>query len=845
MSKKYSIQVVILLVLLISCWPSTLFSFTPPDSISTFVAARDTLLIDESAMDNIVYYSAKDSIYTDLRKRQVHLFNEAKVDDGSVQIKAGYILIDLDKNEVYASYLPYKDSVKVQRPVFTDGSEEITASTIRYNFDTKKGYIEEMAVQQDENFLYMEQAKIHENEHIHFLKGRFTTCDLEEPHFHFQLSRAILIPEKRIVSGPMNVWVRGVPTPLGLPFIVIPQVDEDKTKGLIFPTIAPVSNFGFGIQDLGYYLPINDRLQTTFFGTIYSRGSWGIRNTTDYAKRYKFAGKIDLGFQQFMSGFPSKSRQNKLSVTWNHFTDSKSSPYWRFTSNVNFQSDNNTKTNLDIQNSNYFSNTIVSDINLNRNFPGKPLNSGLKLSLKQNSISRNIALTAPVLNFNVTRVFPFKRLILKQNALSRLGITYSFEGKNISNFGDSLLTQGEWNRIGDRFQNGLSHSTTIQTTLNLKDRIKITPSVSYTNRMNFQQIRMEVDTATNKLGVIDTLQLFGMSHKLTFSAQATSAVYSYYRFIGKRNSLLRHVLTPSMSFQYIPKLNSVRYDSTGTYNYSPFQNSVYSSGIERDQALLNFGINNTFELKQRSDKDTITGFRKIRLVDALSITSSYDFLKDSMNLSDFNANMRVSPATWLNFVLNATFHPYGWNPQTGADTSDYAWRHNRKLGRFSSYSFNTTFILASKESREKLQKQQYYIERNWNSDYEYFMLHPEHAVNFSIPWKVTIRHTYQLSLNKDTATFQSRKWNQLQTINFDGDLSITKRWKITGTVNLDVKESKVTNARFGLMRDMHCWALSFSWVPIGGNKSFLFTLHATSSLLKDAKLELKKPPSFL
>lgn len=813
----------------------------PADSLPV----KDTLVLNESAMDDQVRYTAKDSIYTDLKKKQVHLFNEAVVDNGTVKMTAGYIMIDLEKNEVYATHIYDEDSNRVQIPVFTDGSDDIKASSIRYNFTTKKGYIQEVAIKQDENYLYMEVAKRHANEEVHFLKGRFTTCDLEEPHYHFQLSKAVLVPEKRIVSGPMNLWVRGVPTPLGLPFIVIPQVDEDRTRGLIFPQIVPLSNFGFGFQDLGYYLPINDRLQTTLYGTLYSRGSWGLRNTTEYAKRYKFGGKIDISFQQFNNGFPDYDKLNKFSINWNHLTDTKSSPYWRFNSAVTFMSDNNAKNNLDPLNPNIFTNTFNSDVNVSRLFPGKPLTMGLKLGIKQNSTSGNISLSSPVLNINMTRVMPFKNAFIKQNALSRLGVIYSFEGQNRSTFADSLLSQGDFQRIGDQFQNGIKQNIQVQTTISLlKNTLKITPSVNYTNQLNFQQIRKEIDTATTLVN-IDTLGMAGMAHSLSFSATATSALYSYYRFVGKNKPLLRHVLTPRIGFSYIPKINKTFMDSTGTVSYSPYERSLYTSGIQNTQGRLTFGVSNTLELKRKSEKDTVTGYQKIRLIDAFTIDGSYDFLAKERPLSDLKANLRISPINWLNIVVTSNFSPYGWNEENGMDTSAYATKINGKLGRFTSTNFATTLTLTSKESREKLKSQLDLLNDHWNADYEYYLLHPEHAINFSIPWKVSFSHVYTLNLNRDTATYSTQRWNKIQTLMMQGDVSITKRWKIATTVNFDLKLATVTNARVSLTRDMHCWALAFHWVPIGTNQSFLFSLRSTSSLFKDAKIELKKPPAFL
>ena len=836
------------------CFTNKGYTQEDQDTIPPLI--RDTIVLNESVMDKPIYYSAVDSIYMDVKNKKVNLYRQATVDNGEIKIEAGYIMIDLNKNEVYATYIYDEDSNRIQLPQFSDGAEKIEASSIRYNFDTEKGYIEEVAIQQDENFLYMEVAKRHNNEHIHFKKGRFTTCDLDEPHYHFQLSRAVMIPEKRIVSGPMNLWVQGVPTPLGLPFIIIPQM-EDKSAGLLFPQIVPISQYGFGLQDLGYYIPISDRLQTTFYGTIYSRGSWGLRNKTEYAKRYKFRGNVDAGFQQFKSGFPTNINQNKFSLTWTHNMDPKANPYWNFSSNVNFISDNNSQNSLDPLNESYFNNSFNSDINLRRLFPGKPVTSGLKISLRQNSISQNISVTAPVLNVNVTRFFPFKKLTKKANALSRIGVTYSFEGKNSSSFGDSLLTDGDFSRIGDRFQNGINQTMTIQTTTSLfKNTWKLTPMINYGNKINFQQTRKYYD-ATNNGTEVDTIQLASWAHSLSFTAQLNTAVYSYYKYIGKNEPLLRHVLTPTFSFQYIPALNKhlMRTDSVGVdqepITYSIFEQSLYRVNATNDQALINFGFNNTFELKRKSDKDTITGYKKTRIIDALTINGSYDLLDTITPLSDIRLNMRISPVRWLNFVATSTFSPYSWNDTTGAIEYDdnqraiYAVNGRGTLGRFTSTNFATTLTLTSKEGREELESSLDKLETDWNADYAYFLLHPEHAINFNIPWKVSFSHVYTINRNTDESTYQSQRWNQLQTLMVNGDVSFTKRWKLAGQINIDLKEYDVTNARFTLTRDMHCWALAFHWIPIGGNQSFLFSIRSTSRLFQDAKIDIKKPPAFL
>lgn len=814
---------------------------------------QDTLILNESVIEKPIKYNALDSIYSDLQLNKIHLYNKAQIDNGEIRIQAGYITIDIDSNIVYASYIYDADSNRIQLPVFSDGKETINASSIRYNFKTKKGFIEEVSFKEDENILYMSVAKRKKNEEINFKKGRFTTCDLKEPHYHFQLSKAVMIPGKRIVSGPMNLWVKGVPTPLGLPFSVIPQIEEN-TKGLMFPQIELVSAYGFGMRDLGYYVPINNRLQSTFYATLYSRGSWGFRNETDYAKRYNYTGKFELGFQQLRSGFPDNIRNNKINFSWVHKKDPKSSPYWTFNSNVNFISDNNSKNDLNLTTDNYFRNSFNSDINLTRDFPGKPIKIGSKISLRQNGITKNISLTSPVLNINVSRFFPFKKIINGKNSLSqiisRLGIAYNFEGQNRTLFADSLITNSNFSRISDRFQNGINQSIIVQTTAGLfKNTWKITPSLNYGNKINFQQIKKEYDPTSNST-IIDTISKYGMSHNLSFNTQITTTIFSYYKFLGSKEPILRHVLTPSFTFSYTPNLSYNITDSVGTnmepITYSPFERSLYSSQVNKgkNQSVLRFAFNNTFEIKRKSKKDTITGFKKTRIIDALSISGSYDFSKDSMNLSDIRISMRINPIPWFNIVANSTFSPYGWIDSTGAQLYEYATITNGKIGRFTSNNISTSITFTSKESQKELQSKNN-TTTNWNSDYEYFIMHPERFVNFKIPWKLSLSHIYQINRNQLITNINPDKWLQVQTLMINGDVSITKRWKIATNINIDIKTREVTNTRFMLTRDLHCWALAFNWIPLGGNKSFFFSIRSTSKLFTDAKLELRKPPTFL
>jgi len=240
---------------------------------------KDSVVINNNMIESIVSYSAKDTIYADIKNRKVHLVGNAIVKMEDITITAGYILIDIKINEILASYRFDKDSNKIELPSFTDGNEAISCEIMRYNIKTKKGYLKELDLKQDEFFFQMTNAKRLSNEEVHYRSGKLSTCDQENPHYHFQMSKGIIIPDQRIVSGPLNLYINGIPTPLGLPFAIIPN-QKKKSSGLLFPEFIPLSQYGFGFQNLGYYIPINDMMQTSIYSNIYSRGSWGLRKRT-------------------------------------------------------------------------------------------------------------------------------------------------------------------------------------------------------------------------------------------------------------------------------------------------------------------------------------------------------------------------------------------------------------------------------------------------------------------------------------------------------------------------------------------------------------------------------------
>lgn len=817
---------------------------------------KPRIVEEDDSFDSPVVYSCRDSIFADLENNKISLFGEAKVVFDGITMTADLIEMNTETNEIYCIYTLDENGERVGIPKFEQGTESFTAASIRYNMKTQKGYIEELKTNQEELYLHMGVAKRQQNDHVHFKEGKVTTCDLDEPHFHFQLSKAVLVPEERIATGPMNLWVKGIPTPVGMPFSILPMRGESETGGLLFPQIAPTSPFGMGFQDLGYYFPIqsSDEIQTTFYGSLYSQGTFEIRNQTDYMRRYKFNGGLNLGYSSFRRPFPADTiRTQKIVIQWTHQQEAKANPYWRFNSRVNFQSDNDGQTTLDPLAEQFFQNNFNSDINLARTFPGKPVTMGLKAGLRQNSVSGNLDLDLPTFTTNVNRFFPLKALrsdaIGSERWYEKIGVTYNLEARNRGFFDNELLSDRRFDLIQQTFQNGINQNVRVITAIPMFGKtVTFSPNINYNLRTNFQQIRKSFDPVLEEQ-VIDTLRRAGLSQDVSTNFDFSTNLYAYYRFAWDKDLKMRHVITPNISFRFSPDLSSFITDNVGVsgeqVSYSPFEQSLYREPQGRQVGVMRYNINNTFELKRRAKKDTLEDFERIRIIDAFTISGDYDIFRDSLLFSPVKFAARFTPLPGVNINAGADFSFYSWNNTTGATEATFAYQTGQGLGRVTRFDFNTAYTFTSKESQKKIEDNQDVFMDNWEADFQYYAMNPHELIDFDIPWKVSLQYNLFYNLNTSPTLWQENRYRETQSFTLSGDVSLTKRWKVAVNANYDVTSRQTTQGRISLNRDMHCWQLGFFWTPVGGQRSFLVRFNATSNLFQAAKVELRRPPDFL
>jgi len=299
---------------------------TPIDSTSASELTPD-VKISENSLDTKVEIGAKDTMIFNNTENKMHLYGDAFVKYQGIELKAGYIVVDLDSNIAVAQ--THVDSIgqEAGKPTFTDGSQNFQANKMRYNFKSQKGLVFGVTTTQSNLFLTGSKTKIISRDVLkrdtsftenilYNRKAIFSTCDLPHPHYGIRSSKQKVIADKVVVAGPSNLEIGGIPIPVVLPFAVFP-LQQVQSTGLIFPQGYEFSpELGFGLDRVGWYFPINDYVDLSLTGQIYWHGTWGINADSRYRRRYKYNGSLALSYASRRT-IDNSFRTNTYAIRWN------------------------------------------------------------------------------------------------------------------------------------------------------------------------------------------------------------------------------------------------------------------------------------------------------------------------------------------------------------------------------------------------------------------------------------------------------------------------------------------------------------------------------------------------
>lgn len=833
-----------------------------PDSNATD-SLDEAAVEEDSKLDAKVDYLASDSMLFDIAARKLYLYGKAEVHYESISLYSDYIELDLENNLLTAFGIPDSTGKVQERTRFKDGEQEFASDTMRYNFTTQKGKISDVVVQEGEGYIHGEQVKKMGNNVVYIRNGKYTTCNAAEPHFHIEASKLKVIQNDKIITGPAYLKVADIPTPLAVPFGLFPN-QSGQSSGLILPAYGESPELGFYLTDGGYYFGISDYFDLALMGSIYSRGSWGVQTISNYKKRYKFGGKIDLSYSKFLRGgfqeSPDFNKTNNFFVRWNHSQDSKARPNSRFSASVNAGSSNNFRNNFTSTTTDFLTNTFKSNINYNTSFFNRKLNLTLNGSHTQNTRDSTISITAPELTLASKRFF-LGDLLGKPGGrkwYSKLGVSYTGNARNtVTNKEADLFTPSTMERL----RNGVRHSVPVSTSVKMLKYFTLNPSASYTEKWHFQREERSWDEADSVV-VRDTAQGFWATREYGINASLSTKLYGFYTpkigFIKEVIPVIRHVITPSVSFSLKPDFSqqqfgyydSLQTDTAGTkILYSPYSYGIYGAPSSGESGLVSFNLINNVEMKVRNRKDTTgTGTKKIKLFESLNFSSTYNIFRDSLNWSNVGMNARTTIFKNINLRATGSMNPYTL-AANGTTINESEWSKNRRLGRFTNGSATVSFRLKSKNNKNKGNDAQADARRNQDADRnavldnpaispeerERIANSPEAYVDFNIPWSMSVNYNINYS---QTAFRDSR--TVTNTIGLSGDVNVTSKWKVDFRTGYDFVENEITLTNIGIYRDLHCWEMNFDVVPFGSRRSYMFNIRVKSSILQDLKLSRRR-----
>ena len=787
--------------------------------------------------------------------------------------------MNMDSSVVHATGSIDTAGMSVGLPVFTDSGTPYESDQIRYNFKSKKGYINNVYTQQGDGFIMGGKAKKDSAGIFYSQDGMYTTCDAEHPHFYVKLTRAKVRPKKDVVSGPLYLVVEDVPLPLALPFGYFPFTSS-YSSGIIMPTFGDETERGFYLRDGGYYFAISDKMDLRLTGEIFTKGSWGLGASSTYALRYRFSGSFDFSYlvtKNGEKGLPDYAVGKNFRLQWSHRQDPKFRPNSNFSASVNFATSSYERSNLNsLYNPVLNSQSMrTSSVSYSHSFPGIGLTVSATMNVAQNMQDSTLSLTLPNLNVSLSKKYPFKRKkrMGEERWYEKISLSYSGQLSNsIRTKEDKVLKS---NIIKD-WRNGVKHNIPVSATFQLFDFINITPSFNYTERWYFQRVNQEWDYAANKVAR-DTVYGFNRVYNYNLSLSANTTLYGFYQPAGfmknSRVQAVRHVFKPSVSFSYAPDFGAERYGYYETYvytdekgeartvEYSPYQGSLYGIPSRGKTGSVSFSVSNNVEMKWRTKSDSI---RKISIIDELGASISYNLAAKSRPWSNLSTRLRLKLTKNYTFSFNATWatYAYTFNDRGQVVVGDRTeWSYGR-FGRFQgmsqnlSYTFNNKTLTKIKNwfkgdddeeegnvvedipEEEKLDgKKKSSSLRSANADKaKNADVDEDGYMPFKFPWNFTV--SYGITMSENTAGKINVKtmrypYKFTQNMNFSGNIGISDNWRINFTSGYNFEYKKLTTTTVHISRDLHCFEMSCG-IVLSPYTSFNFSFRATSQMLADA-----------
>lgn len=812
--------------------------------INDTISKKDTIAAPKESLDAVVDYKA-DDIRRDVPKKMIYLNKNAQVKYQDMQIDADYISIDEERNLIFARGKLDSLGKVFELAQVNQAGKKYEVESFNYNTKTREAIAYNARTEESEGLIVADKTKKYNDSVFVMRHAEFTTdtyyIDKKDtrPDYHLLASYIKMQKGKEsstLIVGPAQMYIEDVPTPLILPFAILP-FSSKRSAGILIPSFGEREDVGFFLNGIGYYQPIGEHFDLKVLADIYTKGSWTVRPEMNYLKKYRYSGNFsaDIGSTvRGIKGLDNYSKTGTYRIAWRHTQDTKANPFLTFSASVDVTSQtfyNNTVNNNYIMDQSVLRTQQNSTLTLTKRFLKLPATITGTASYSQNFATGLADLRLPQMNVAINQFYLFKsKTGVRSGLLENITVN---TGLNLSNFVSTeegeLFTDAMW----DKMQTGLKNNIALGTNTTFAKYFTFSLGATIDNALTTKTLTKYYDPIQNIEVDQINKQIAGYS---IFSTTASIQTQLYGQANFKKGSAIqaiRHMMTPSIGFTYSPDFGGEQfgyfknfYNANGALTpYSIFDKGIVGSPTTGMVGALNYNIGNNIEMKVRSKNDS-TGVKKMKIFESLNVSGNYNFAAKSHPWSIISVNGQSSFFdNKLSVNTSLTIEPYKILFAPGSDTGI----RTEDFGSFSVQGFNVqlSYPLSNELFGEKKDYAKTYSQKGEIRNENYFFDDDNYA-HFDQAWTLNVNANYQYSRNL------TRTATKMASIGLDGSLKLTPYWNINGSTHYDMVTKELAYTRIGFSRDQRSFTINFNWVPFGQYKVYDFFIGIKANILSDA-----------
>ncbi|MFO7767514.1 MAG: putative LPS assembly protein LptD [bacterium] len=756
----------------------------------------------------------------------------ARVSYMNMELTAGTIVYDTEKEILTA--LPMADTTEggggeeIHRPVFSQGDQRVVGDRMNYDLRAEKGVVFGADTAYEAGYYHGRRisAITGEPDYLLVRDASYTTCDIDDPHYHFAAKKMKIIPEDKVIGRHIVFYQRIPFMDFDMPLFYVPflvrSIRTGRQSGLLMPKYSSNSLTGITLKDLGYYWAPSDYFDTRLALDLTEKQGIVVRSRTRYALRYKLQGNVE--------GTYNRDRARGVERWWTRFNHSHEvTPSLRLVAQGNFESSRNIR-EFEDNFERRLRRVLRSHLNASKRFESGASLSATVSQERYLDFPETVETTLPNLTFRVPRQPLFGS---EDSGRERGGSPGGLAG-----FGFGGGAQEEETAVPPWYENlyvdyNLATLSRIRSTLEVSgsDTSRVT-----TDHSGLQQ-RANL-TYSGRAGVLNIQPNFsareawyfgneaedGFQRRLLWdsSLRASTKIYGMTERPLGIDASFRHVVEPSISYVYSPDFTDLP-EVPGTFG-----------GAGGPQQAIRFSLGQVFQMKRQAGEQE----RKTDLA-RVSTSGSYNSRsRGGKKLSEISTSVNMNPARALSLQLNVVhdFYTPGTVNQQGVEPR-FQWTPvtqnvtYRSSVRFSSQDLMSWLGLrgaasdAADEEEEPGETPSAEQQGEQEEDIPFASESGQQGEFGRQPARRRARGAalWNLRLNHDFGWQRAVETNRHS---LDGSLSFNlPKWSLSWTARYDVARNEMVRQTFDIHRDLHCWEARLQVVATGPGRGFWFVIN--------------------